>query len=102
MDECNVAQELERLEHLLTNCFEEWKLDNDAAAYRSFIGFLDVLEHMAACHCDRLNDVKEPLYAALEELDLLVRNKDIVSICDVMEYQLLPIVRIQKRDGASK
>lgn len=89
----NVGYELERLEQLMASCVENWKQEHDEAGYENFLYSLEYLKRIVHVRNDWLEEQKEQLLSHLEDLYLVVQNKDIIAICDVMEWALLPLIR---------
>jgi hypothetical protein len=87
------AQDLEQLDQFTASCVEYWKRDEDCNGYEHLMHSLALLENLLETYYDTFGEYKGQLYSILEKLLHDVRNKDIIAVIDLLEYELLPMFK---------
>lgn len=86
-------RQLEQLGNLIALCIGNWKSGYDPEGYERFIRSLEQLEHIVDVQYDLIEDQKARLFLCLENMYQYVQNKDLFAVCDVLEYEWLPLIR---------
>ena len=87
----NLMEDLGRLQQQLDACVRFWRAGYDAGGYDEFVAALRQLEKVVLYHFDKLpKDDSFP--ELLENLRTCVKNRDIMGVQDVVEYELGPLV----------
>lgn len=72
----------------------DWRIGNDNSGLSNFITSIQYLDDFLNCIINESNNYKiklnSKLYPLLDNINNLLVKKDIISICDLIEFQLIP------------
>lgn len=85
-------RQFELLEQFAASSAANWKVGYDAAGFEQFIYTLKQLEYVTDAYYDALGGHSDRLFSIVNDLYRYMKNRDIIAIGDVLEYDLQPFI----------